>query len=90
MTELDLSWSRGGTGCIVRLAGEIVTLRSSIPSPPGSRLEGKLASGEAVRVKIHGSRKQDDGTFQLEGRLIDLSRDLRTKLEDALRPPPPS
>ena len=40
-------------------------------------------------MKIHASKKQDDGSFQLEGRLIDLSRDLRMKLEEALREPAP-
>ena len=89
MIELDLSWTRGGTGRVVRLVGEMVAVRSSIPSPPGSRIEGKLVSGEAIRVKIHASKKQDDGSFQLEGRLIDLSRDLRLKLEEALREPAP-
>lgn len=85
MSALDLAWAKGGTGRVVRLAGESVTVRSTIPSPPGSRLEGKLTSGEALRVKIHGSKRQDDGSFQLEGRLIDLSRELRLALEEALR-----
>ena len=35
-------------------------------------------------MKIHVSKKQDDGSFQLEGRLIDLVRGLREKLEEAL------
>ena len=89
MSLLDLVWTKGGTGRIARLAGESVTVRSSIPSPPGSRLEGTLTSGAAVRLKIHGSKRQADGSFHLEGRLIDLSRDLRLKLEEALRPPLP-
>ena len=33
-----------------------------------------------VRVKIHGSKRQDDGTFILEGRLIDVTRELRERL----------
>lgn len=87
MSPLELVWSKGGTGSFVRLAGESATVRSSCPSPPGSRIDGNLASGEAIRLKVHGSRKQEDGSFLLEGRLLDLPRDLRLKLEAALRAP---
>jgi hypothetical protein len=74
-------WEKGGEADLIKLEGEAIVLRSSIPSPPGSRLVGALtsASGE-LRVKVHTSRRQPDGGFVLEGRLIDTTRELRLRL----------
>jgi hypothetical protein len=82
-----VTWSRGGEATIVTLAGDAITLRSSIPSPPGSRVEGKLEGGETLRVKVHSSKKQDDGAFVIEGRALDMTRALRERLtgSDATR-----
>jgi hypothetical protein len=75
-----IAWAKGGEARVVAFAPDgAITLRSTIPSPPGSRIEGSLA-GSSVRVKIHGARKQEDGTFVLEGRVLDLTRDLRARL----------
>jgi hypothetical protein len=109
-----IRWAKGGEALVVRLDGDAITLRSTTPSPPGSRIEGSLApdpdatwsgddassgvdraalradspSGEAVsagrdllRVKIHSSKKQEDGSFLLEGRALDLTRALRDRLK---------
>lgn len=80
MSQTKLVWAKGGDATLETLVGEAVTLRSSIPSPPGSRLEGKLDDGTTIRVKIHGCKKQDDGAFVLTGRMIDLTRQLRERL----------
>jgi hypothetical protein len=75
-----ISWAKGGEARVVAFAPDgAITLRSTIPSPPGSRIEGTL-EGSSLRVKIHGAKKQDDGTFVLEGRVLDLTRDLRARL----------
>ena len=73
-------WAKGGDATLEALVGEAATIRSSIPSPPGSRLEGKLDDGTTIRVKIHGCKKQDDGAFVLTGRMIDLTKVLRERL----------
>ncbi len=77
-----IRWQKGGTAELVSLAIDAITLQSTIPSPPGSRLDGALATDPAklVRVKIHGSKKQADGTFLLVGRPIDLQKELREEL----------
>jgi hypothetical protein len=77
-----LSWAKGGTASFLTIADDAVTLRSSIPSPPGSRLEASLVSDPAiaVKVKIHGSKLEADGTFTLKGRLLDANRALRDRL----------
>jgi hypothetical protein len=100
MTERRVTWDKGGDAVVLRLSGDTITLRSSIPSPPGSRIEGRLAadpdatwSGDeatsgvgagagALRVKIHSSKRQEDGSFLLEGRTLDLTRELRDRLKD--------
>jgi hypothetical protein len=76
-----IAWTKGGEAEVVSLKDDAVVLRSTVPSPPGSRIEGALADGGgAVRVKIHSSKKQDDGAFVLEGRMLDMTRGLREKL----------
>jgi hypothetical protein len=78
-----LHWSQGGEATLLAAGADTVRLRSSIPSPPGSRIGGTLEgeAGAVVRFKIHGCKRQEDGTFLLEGRPLDLTRDVRALLE---------
>jgi hypothetical protein len=75
-------WTKGGDARVVSIAVDAIVLASSIPSPPGSRLEGRVV-GEppaTVRVKVHGSKRQADGAFVLEGRVLDATREVRARL----------
>ncbi len=85
---MDVQWDKGGGADYVLLMGDVVTLRSTTPAPPGSRIEGVLSSeaNVKVRVKIHGSKKQADGTFVLTGRPIDLTNETRAKIEELISP----
>jgi hypothetical protein len=67
---------------VLRIDASSIALESSVPSPPGSRISGILVGDPSatLRVKIHVSKKQEDGTFLLEGRPIDLTRELRERL----------
>jgi hypothetical protein len=84
-----LAWSKGGTASFLTVVDDLVTLRSSTPSPPGSRIEATLASDPAVlvKIKIHGSKLEADGSFTLKGKLLDANRALRARLA-ALAPAP--
>jgi hypothetical protein len=76
-------WSRGGEARVVTIDAQAIVLRSTVPSPPGSRIEGTLV-GEpeaTLRVKVHGSKKQPEGDFVLEGRPLDLPRETRARIE---------
>ena len=88
MTEprAHLAWAKGGSAQIVALTEDAVTLRSTTPSPPGSRIEGALVSDASVKVrfKVHGSKRQEDGSFVLEGRPIDLEKSVRERLRAML------
>jgi hypothetical protein len=75
--------SRGDEATIVKMAGESISLSAAISAPPGASLEGKidLRAGEPLRVKVHGSKKQSDGGFIIDGRCVDMTRELRKELE---------
>lgn len=76
MKELHVRWVAGGTADILSMDVDKITLRSTRPSPPGSRIEGAVEGQRQVslRVKVHACRKQPDGAFVLEGRALDLTR----------------
>lgn len=84
-----LTWERGGEATISLLKGDAITLRSTIPAPPGARIQGRLDAPHEkdVLVKVHGSKKQPDGSFVIEGRCIDMTRDLRMALETSFEMP---
>jgi hypothetical protein len=80
-------WSRGGDARVVSIDAGAIVLRSTVPSPPGSRIEGTLAGEppQTLRIKVHASKKQDEGDFLLEGRPLDLPRETRERLERLTR-----
>ena len=81
-----LRWEKGGEARVLMLRADAVTLESTTPSPPGSRIDGVLVggSGRGVRVKVHASRLEESGRFRLEGRPIDLTREAREELSRLL------
>jgi hypothetical protein len=78
-----LTWTSGGDARIVSASAAAVSLVSSVPWPPGSRVSGTLLEPPhaTVRIKVHASRAEAEGTFRIEGRALDLSRALRERLE---------
>lgn len=82
LTDPHLTWAKGGAASLVTVSGDAVTLRSTIPSPPGSRLDAAFV-GEppgAFKIKIHTSKLEADGTFMLKGRVLEATRALRERL----------
>ena len=79
---IHLTWSKGGHAEVVSVESDAIVLRSTTSAPPGARLEAKLAADPpvAVKIKSHGTHREDDGSFTLKGRLIDATRDLRERL----------
>jgi hypothetical protein len=79
-----IRWARGGEARVVSLdaEGRSIVLQSTVPWPPGSRVQGTIEGDSALlRVKVHSSRKQATGQFVLEGRPLDLARETRERLE---------
>ncbi len=83
---MHLRWSKGGEANVTALDGDRISVLSTIPSAPGSRPEGALASGAAVRLKVARCRRQEGG-FLIEGRLLDVTRDTRAEIQRLLAAP---
>ncbi|WP_437817946.1 hypothetical protein [Sorangium sp. So ce1078] len=86
-----LTWARGGAAELVEIDGDRVRLRSTASSAPGARVEGSLhVTGTAIRLKVARCRlrapheRSDpapaERIYELEGRLIDATRDVRAEL----------
>jgi hypothetical protein len=86
-----VSWVGGGEARVVSLDLKAIVLRSTVPSPPGSRLEGTLAGEPSarLRVKVHGCKLQPEGDYVIEGRPIDLTRAVRERIEATTAPEVP-
>lgn len=69
---------------IVAFDGVRAVLRCPAPSPPGSSLSCAVDGAPTpVRVKVASCKRDTDGTFTIEGRLVDLTREQRAALEAA-------
>jgi hypothetical protein len=82
-----IAWNQGGGASIEQLDGERIELSSTRAFAPGSRPEGTLIIGEAsfpFWMKVHGSRRQDDGSYRISGRLLNVTRDVRQRLKEAV------
>ena len=75
-----IAWVKGGGANVVALQGDAITLRSTIASPPGSRIDGRTGAATPVRIKVHGCKRQDDGTFVIDGRTVDFTRETRAEI----------
>lgn len=77
-----ITWAKGGTATFLTAEGENVSLRSSIPSPPGARLDATFDAEPRtpLRVKVHGSKKGEDGSFTIKGRLVDATKETRERV----------
>jgi hypothetical protein len=85
-----VAWKAGGTAAIEQLDGEIIQLSSTRAFAPGSRPEGVVSVGDSPSpfwMKVHGSRRQDDGSFRVSGRLLNATRVVRERLKEAVSGP---
>jgi hypothetical protein len=78
----SLEWEKGGLARFVLAKDDAVALISTEPSPPGSRIAGTLLEEprSTVRIKVHACRRETEGTFRLEGRALDLTREMRARI----------
>lgn len=77
-----IAWIKGGTADFLSVVDDVIELRSSIPLPPGARLDAMTEAEPkiSVTVKSYGSRRDVDGTFVIKGRLLVATRPLRDRL----------
>jgi hypothetical protein len=83
-----LIWSQGGSASLEVLDGERIEVLSSRAFAPGSRPAATLEEGgHPVWMKVHNSRRQEDGSFRVVGRLLNVTREVRDLLKGAVAPP---
>ena len=82
----SLRLARGGEAELCSLSGDRLAVLSTVPSAPGSTLEGELpfAAGLVIRLKVRRCQRTADGRFAIEGRAVNLTRELRAAIEAGL------
>jgi hypothetical protein len=86
MDGAHLHWALGGEATVLAASADTISLLSTTPSPPGSRIDGMLTSGRPLRVKVHASKRQADGLFRIDGRPLDLTKEGREELAALVSP----
>lgn len=77
----------GGEGELVALEGEVITAVFARAFAPGAPVKMEASLGEAahaVEGKTIGSRRREDGRFDVRLRAINLRRETREALAQAL------
>ena len=82
--KLVFSSPRAGEAVVLALTEDLVTVRSSVAFPPGARVEGALETGSFLKLKVHSCKRQEDGSFLVSGRPIDLLRSVREEVQARL------
>jgi hypothetical protein len=79
--NVPLILASGGEAAIIENQGDHVTLRSSVPSPPGSTL-ALVHDNLPIQVKVRGCKRlaEEALPFRIEGRFVSLTRVAREKL----------
>lgn len=79
---LQLLWDKGGSATITQSDGNLVTVHSTLASPPGSPLLGKTQDGVPYEIKVRGCKriKEQPLTYEIHGRFMNLSRANREKV----------
>ena len=83
-----IRWTKGGNAEVIEARDDQVAVRSTIASAPGSRLEGSLPSGVALRLKVARCRAEN-GAFRIEGKLLDATRATRDEVAALITPEGP-
>jgi len=79
-----LTLGDGSRALVVAVDGERVVLLAHAAAPPGYPLHAEL-DGTPVVVKVRGSRRVEPDAegraFNIEGRFVGLTRELRARLQ---------
>lgn len=75
-----------GQAELVHFAGEVTQFVSEKAFAPGKPLDVHAAFSEGevpFKLKVIGSRRRDDGRFDVRARVVNLTKDLRERLQRA-------
>jgi hypothetical protein len=79
-----ITWNGGGTAVLDVIDDDKVELVSTRAFAPGARPEGTVATGHTIWLKCHGSRRQDDGSYRVKGRLLNVRREILDLLKEVV------
>lgn len=86
---MKLEWLKGGSARLIDFGdGDRAVLVSTVPSAPGTPLEGLGADGVRYTVKVRTAKKlsaEEGERYRIEGRVYNLSREQRQRLREAVR-----
>ena len=95
-TGAHIAWTGGGTVVLDVIDDDRVELLSTRAFAPGSRPEGTFTAGPAgsiagagpaahpIWMKVHGSRRQEDGAYRVKGRLLNVRRRVLDLLKEVV------
>lgn len=91
---LELSWASGGQAWLEAVSGDLASLSSTVPAPPGARLTASCrlpatAGPAQIRLKVLRCTRSAEGRFEIAARLLSATRALRRELARALAPTEP-
>jgi hypothetical protein len=91
MAPLSLRWRGSGRAEALAFGRDELAVRSTVAAAPGTPLEGELEvpGGDPLplTVKVRRCRREPEGTFRIEGRLISPTRALREALGQGVDAP---
>ncbi len=83
-----LKFAGGGGGTIEKIEGDRVELVCDAAFAPGSRPEATLEEGaQPIWIKVHGSRREENGLYRVTGRLLNATRPMLQILKEAVSRP---
>ncbi len=84
-----ITWDEGGTADVLRAKDIDVTVRSTVPFPPGKPARGALAATSSLpfTLKVARSQRVAEGVWDVRGRLLTATTEVRRAFESAARTP---
>jgi hypothetical protein len=81
--SVQLEFDGGGSATLVRVEGERFAIVADRAAAPGTPLRARIA-GETLELKVSRCVRREDGSFAMDGRLVNLTRTLRRVLSARL------
>jgi hypothetical protein len=86
--SLPLTLPAGASAELCRVDGERFLMRATRAYAPGTPLKASVdGTGEVLDLKVARSVRTSEGSFNVDGRLVNLTRAQRTLIEGSLIAP---
>ncbi len=76
-TPIDMTLPGGEAASVIETDGDKTTIRSPLPSPPGSTVRAKIEGVSCeFQLKVRNCKKDGDG-FVIDGRVKNATREMK-------------